>query len=722
MKKTVHFGFIAVICIMTLLSFAWLWQIKISGEKVLTLIELSEQKAGHAHAMRNAVHEQQLLLLNMLVINNPIETDEKIAAFLSQAQAYREARNALHDLAMSPEEKELYELLDQQLLITQPENNRAAEMLQQRRPKDEIVKVITRSRNHQAGLLRTLDRFIELQKTNAENIKKISGEIVNKLIYWISLSGFAAIIISILISLYVSKRVAARNIELVQAGKDMEEACKKAEQATQLRSEFLATMGHEIRTPLTAIIGFAGTILFSEQTMEQRQKAIHTIIRSGKHLLQVINDILDLSKVEANKLELENVELSLFDLLTDVERLVRPAAEEKGLKFSIEFIYPLPEKIISDPLRLKQILINLCNNAIKFTERGFVLLKVSCGSKESHHVLSIEVVDSGIGMTAEEIERVFQAYRQADSSVTRKYGGAGLGLTLSALLAERLNGSISVSSEIDNGSKFKFTLNVASPSEATIVYDRNNLPDLHHASEHIIPSKHLSGHVLVVEDNVDNQQLIKIYLNRMGIEVTIADNGELAVKAAAEDEFDLVLMDIRMPVMGGIEASKMLRARGFTRPIIALTANATKEDKEACFAAGCNEFLTKPVDAIKLAETFKKYLESKKEEKLSKPRIISSLLDYDAEMIDLVEQYVAKLEPVMNEIETLINAEDWSTLSGILHQLKGSGGNFGYRDLSSLAGQMEFQVKIKNKNELMYLLANLKSCYQQIISGLEKTD
>ena len=693
---------------------------------MLDLIEQFDTKIEYARTMHNAIRQRQLLLLSMLVIEDPFELDDKIQEFYEVAYDYRQARSALLALPMSKEEEAIHHLLDKQALLSQPENRRAVEMFTEERSKEEIIKVINVAQKYQAELLQTLQRFVALQKSKDKDVTNFSRQQFDDSIYWISLLGLIAFIITALISRYVGKAVAEKNLQLLQAGEDMARAYKRAEQATVIKSEFLATMSHEIRTPLTAIIGFAETTLFSEQTMEQRQNAIQTIIRSGKHLLQVINDILDLSKVEANKLEMEHVELSPFEMLADVERLVRPAAEEKGLGFSINYIFPLPKKIKTDSLRVKQILINLCNNAIKFTEQGYVLINVSCNCDPDDSRLFFEVVDSGIGITKEQQELIFQAYRQADSSTTRKFGGTGLGLSLSKLLAEKLGGALAVESEPGKGSQFKFSLDFEMLADTDIVFDKDHLPGFHKKKAQVLPIRHLSGHVLLAEDNLDNQQLLSIYLRRIGVDVTIVDNGRLAVEATKENDYDLVLMDMRMPVMGGLEAIKILRAMNFEKPIIALTANAMQEDKAACFKAGCDSFLTKPIDATMLSETLEKYIDIKTTEKTQKKPVhhqqtslVSSILESDPEAIELIKRFVYKLTDTLKEIEKSIQAHDWENLSDILHQLKGSGGNFGYPNLTSIAGKMEFQVVNENQDELNTLLAELQESHQQILSGLE---
>ena len=712
MKNTVHFGFVAIIFIMTLLAFVWLGQIKSSNEKVLDLIEQFDQKINYAQTMHNTIRVRQNLLLSMLVIDDSFEQDDKLQKFYHVASEYRLARNALQALPMTEEEKQLHKLLDKQASIAQPVNKRAAEMFQSGASKSEIIMVINEASRYQDKLLQTLQHFVNLQKTQDEAAVNFSRKQFDDSIYWISFFGLIAFLIAVLVSRYVGKSVADNNMAL-------QKAYKKAEETTVIKSEFLAAMSHEIRTPLTAIIGFAETTLFSEQSEEQKQNAIQTIIRSGKHLLQIINDILDLSKVEANKIEIESVKLSPFELLVDVERLVRPEAEEKGLGFSINYIFPLPEYIKSDPLRLKQILINLCNNAIKFTDQGYITINVSCNCDRTNNGIVFEVVDSGIGIKEEDQHLIFHAYRQADSSTTRKFGGTGLGLSLSKILAERMSGTLTVTSEVGKGSKFRLFLASNMVQDSKIVFDNEHLPDVNQVKEYTMPAGHLSGSILLAEDNLDNQELLLIYLHRMGLNVTVVENGKLAVEAAAKNNFDLILMDMRMPVMGGLEAIRVLRQQGIDMPIVALTANAMREDKAACFKAGCNGFLTKPIDVAHLNEIISKYLNVNTQEINDAVSLVSTLLEEDPEALDLIKRFVGNLSTALKEIKILIENSEWDNLSAKLHQIKGTGGNFGFPDVSTIAEKMELKTADHNTAELNKLLSELTSTYEKIVLGLK---
>ena len=723
MKNMVHFGFSAVILIMTILAFTWLNKIKDANETVLELIEQYDTKIKHAQTMRAVVSRRYNLLLSNLLVDDPFEVDARITEFYESAHKYRTAREELHALPMTEDERVLHQELDEVSAHPQADNIKAAEMFRAGAPRKEIETVLVSARANQTELLDLLERFVELQKSKDETAVEYSRQVFDDSVYWISFFGILTFLISILISRYVGQAVAVKNQQLMDAREEMEQAYLQAEEATIIKSEYLATMSHEIRTPLTAIIGFAETTLFDEQTKEQRQVASRKIIRGGKHLLHVINDILDLSKIEANKLEVEHIELSPFELLADIEHLVKHAAEEKGLGFSINYIFPLPEKIISDPLRIKQILINLCNNAIKFTEKGYVLINVS--SQQDKNTLVFNIVDSGIGIHKDKHEAIFKAYQQADSSTTRQYGGTGLGLSLSQLLAECLGGILSVDSEPGKGSQFTFTLSYENLENVNIVFDKEHLPDVYEMSDRVKSSNYLSGNVLLAEDNKDNQELILLYLNRMGVDLTVVDNGQLAVDAVKENNFDAVLMDMRMPVMGGLEAAKLLRKEGFDKPIIALTANAMKEDKKACLDVGCNDFLSKPIDANKLSETLEKYLskgESSSDERENKVDVLVSLLAGDGQKtMDLIKRYVGNLSNTLEQVEHSIQEQDWDNLSAQLHQLKGTAGNFGYPTLSSLAEIMEVHTADKNKDDLVIDFIELRSTYQKMVLGLDST-
>lgn len=401
------------------------------------------------------------------------------------------------------------------------------------------------------------------------------------------------------ISVFMERQLEAEELKKSKAAADA---------ANQAKSSFLANMSHEIRTPLTSIIGFAEAALDSDQTTAQHVEALKIIQQSGKHLLNLINDVLDLSKIEAGALDLEKYPVNPLQLVSEVESIVIGLAKQKHIGFSVEYAFPLPEKINSDPLRLKQILLNLCSNAIKFTDTGAVGLRLHYDPVQD--TLNLQVRDSGIGMSAEQLEKIFQPFKQADPSVSRRFGGTGLGLSLSKRLAELLNGDLQVSSEAGIGSVFTLSIHQtqAGITDGKLIHTLNEVQETRKAEQAQAAEPKLAGEVLLVEDNELIQQLIKSYLVKLGLTVTLAENGAIALSLARQKPYDLIYMDMQMPVMSGIDAVKALRSTEYPGPIVMLTANATLEDRNLCKEIGSNDFVTKPVNRQQLFEITRKYL------------------------------------------------------------------------------------------------------------------
>ena len=382
---------------------------------------------------------------------------------------------------------------------------------------------------------------------------------------------------------------------------ELDLAKRVAEEASHAKSQFLSNMSHEIRTPLSSIIGFAEMLDEGDKTGAEQEKSIATILSSSHHLQNIVNDILDLSKIEANKMDVELIFINLKSLLKEIKTVVGLQAENKGLLFSVEYADNVPDHLLADPVRLKQILLNLCSNAIKFTQQGDVGIRISY--KDDEHKVCIDVSDSGIGLTAEQIDKLFHSFSQADSSTTRKYGGTGLGLVLSRQLAELLGGELTVSSEYGKGSRFTLVLPVGDVE--SIQASSNSMQN---KQSTVSETNVLKGRVLLVEDTPPMQDLIGMHLKRLGLDYELAENGKVAIEMACANDFDLIFMDIQMPVMGGIESTQALRKNQYSRPIIALTANALDKERDACLAAGCNDFVTKPVSRQQLYDVASQYL------------------------------------------------------------------------------------------------------------------
>jgi PAS domain S-box-containing protein len=405
------------------------------------------------------------------------------------------------------------------------------------------------------------------------------------------------------------------------------DAVHEVELASRAKDLFLANMSHEIRTPMTAILGFI-ELLAEESPDADRGELVGIIRNNGERLLALINDILDISKIEANCLALELSTICPAELVNQVYTLLRPKAEAKGIELVMEIHGAVPRMVRTDVLRCIQILTNLTGNAIKFTEQGQVRILISCTVTDSgRHMLQIGVQDTGIGISEEQINRLFAPFTQADASTTRRFGGTGLGLCISLRLAQKLGGTIHVESEPGRGSLFTVVLDTGIPTEEIEFVDGQALLDqlrltseqrsgVHDGSSvqvHAVGNQHESERtgrlwgvrVLVVDDTIDNQRLINLHLRRAGATVSLASNGLEAVQKCLDQQsgpYDLVLMDIQMPELDGLSATQRLRSLGYTQPVIALTANAMLGDKDKCIAAGCDGYLTKPIDAAKLIE------------------------------------------------------------------------------------------------------------------------
>ena len=391
---------------------------------------------------------------------------------------------------------------------------------------------------------------------------------------------------------------------------ELERSIQAAECANQAKSDFLANMSHEIRTPMNAILGFTDWLRRGlANDKDEELEYLATIHQSGNHLMELINDILDLSKIEAGKLEIERRQYSPYKIITDVATVLRVRSEGKGVELNLEF-EDLPELIETDDVRLRQVITNLVGNAIKFTSEGEVRIKAAMiESEEAKPQLEIQISDSGIGMTPAQLEKIFNPFVQADSSVTRKFGGTGLGLAISKRIVDALGGEIGVTSVEGQGSVFTFAIDCGDVSEVPRVsfdeFKKSLKENRKKKSSNIVlpPSN-----IMVVDDGKPNRRLIKLILEKAGCQVTEAENGQIAVDKASETTFDVILMDMQMPVLDGYLATARLRELGYTSPILALTANAMTGDQEKCYNAGCDGFLSKPVNIDQLIATIGKYV------------------------------------------------------------------------------------------------------------------
>jgi signal transduction histidine kinase/DNA-binding NarL/FixJ family response regulator len=500
------------------------------------------------------------------------------------------------------------------------------------------------------------------------------------------------------------EQVVVERRSVLQASEELRSAKEAAESANCAKTQFLANMSHEFRTPMAAIVGYAEMLIDPWLSADERGRTVQAILRNSRHLVTLINDILDLAKIEAGRMVVEQIPCRLWQTVAGAMSVAEVAAQEKGLDLHLIAQGRLPRTLVTDPTRLRQVLDNLLSNAIKFTDSGKrIELRLRLDmTQPARGSLVIEVEDQGIGIPAEAFARIFQPFTQADPSTTRRYGGTGLGLSICKHLIETLGGALTLRSTPGVGTCFTVTLPVDRESLNGLIDATQFMQESHPLRPRIDGvTRKLIGQVLLAEDSPDNRNILRFFLERAGLVVETAENGLLAVEKAKDSGFDLILMDMQMPELDGYAATSILRQKNYTRPIVALTAHAMAGDEEKCFRAGCNGYLTKPVDTELLLRIVARYLPSRsrvvtlpgaaKAVAPSAPAISTPPAGPadSPSLAELTEAYRRSLPEKVKGLTDALHAGDLEGLSGLAHRLRGSAGMYGWTKMSELAGQLE---------------------------------
>ena len=519
----------------------------------------------------------------------------------------------------------------------------------------------------------------------------------------------------------LEQKVKERTIELLKINEELIKAKEKAEEASRAKSLFLAKVTHELRTPMNGILGMTSVLMDTELT-EKQKRTLSIVKHSGETLLNIINDILDWSKLETGKLRLERVSFCLEDVINNVYGLLNYSALNKGIELRLNITHDIPRKVVGDPIRLQQVLINLVSNGIKFTDEGYVEISVIKIKEEKNKaIIRFDIRDTGIGIPSDKIEKLFKSFSQIDDNLTRKYVGTGLGLYISKEIVEMMGGKICCDSTVGEGSVFHFTI----PLEISDEKKEEQASTVKSLSEVSSTYKDLSLNLLIIEDSYINQEIIKEALNATNCKYKIAENGKIGIYYYSNEKFDVILLDLQMPEMDGFETIKAIleieeKNNLEHTPIIALTANDDEETVEKIMKAGFDDIITKPIDWQVLFDTISKYVPDKENNVIDLAKLVVSINHNNLLLKKLIKYFIEKVPEQINLLEQAVKNNNLEEVDRISHKLKSEVGNFGSGKALKILSEINRISRNKSNRNLGKLCDNLRVEIEKVIQYLER--
>lgn len=491
---------------------------------------------------------------------------------------------------------------------------------------------------------------------------------------------------------------------------DLVEARERSESANMAKSQFLANMSHEIRTPMIGILGSVDLLEQSRLSNDQ-EESVQIIRECGEQLLAIINDILDVSKIEVGLLHLNPQPCSLVDLLTRTLNIIDPMLKEKGLGLKLEIAPDIPQQVILDCTKLRQVLINILYNSVKFTQRGGIFIRAELEENLNQAYLLISIRDTGIGIPAQQIQTIFAPFTQVDGSTSRGFGGTGLGLYICKRLIELMEGELWVESMEGEGTAFSFTVPLFPCSEQIAAETHEIRVGSHQSDDLALEFNPIE--ILVVEDNDLNRKIVSQMLTNYGFQVSTAANGLECLQILQNRHFDTILMDMQMPIMDGYEATRLIRETSPSdrTPIIAMTANALTGDREKCLAAGCTSYIAKPFKAEDLVQEIRQFLVTN--------HCIPSKNQAEAHLqliAELIPEFLEQLEELIADLDQALSQHDLSRIQSIAHDIKGTAGMYGYAEVSRTAASIEQSARDRSIIQIRILIEQLQRDYKYINS------